>query len=1071
MAPTERPTPSGPIAPDLRIVESRVYRGGNIWSYEPAIHLVVDLGVLEDYPSDTIDGFTDRLLELLPGLENHGCSRGVKGGFIERLREGTWLGHVAEHVALQLQQEAGHDLRRGKTRGVKGQPGRYNVIYGYQDEGVGLAAGQLAVRLVNDLVAPAEDFDFEAELESFLRRAERTAFGPSTLAILEEAISRDIPYIRLNSASFVQLGQGVHAQRIRATMTSKTSALAVDIAGDKDLTAKLLGSAGLPVPKQDVVRTEAGAVQVAREIGHPVVVKPLDGNHGRGVGLNLMDDDAVRAAFALAKAESRGGYVVVESFITGRDYRCLIVGGRMQAIAERVPAHVIGDGEHTIEELVAITNSDPRRGVGHEKVLTKIKVDEAAIERVRDQGFELDSVPDRGIMVKLALTGNMSTGGISIDRTFDAHPDNVEIAEEAARLVGLDVAGIDFIAPDIASPVRETGGAICEVNAAPGFRMHTHPTIGEPQFIAKPVVDLLFPPGAPSRVPIVAVTGTNGKTTTSRMIAHIMKGVGRKVGMTSTDGIVIDERLVVKADASGPKSARMVLQNPRVDFAVMEVARGGILREGLGYDRNDVAVVTNVAADHLGQQGIDTVDQLAEVKAIITKVTRPTGWSVLNGDDPRVWAMRSGTRAKPWVFTLDPDSPAIREALGAGGRAITVLDGWVTVLDEHRVHDRLVAVVDLPMALSGLSVHNVANALAGAAAALAIGIPRAFVVEGLRSFAPDDRLNPGRMNTYTVPVTVGTATVIVDLAHNEAGLDALLDVCHGLCAPGAKVRLALGTAGDRTDDILRSLGEIAGRRADEVVLAHKEHYLRGRTIEEMERPLREGLLSVGVAHADSTPTELEGMTRLLANAHDGDVVAVMCHSERAAIAEWIAAHGGRPDDAAAIRRKVVRNRGEHPAQADIDALWEIDDPQARIAAGAALRAAHPGDPVVAYEYAGIFDSAGQEAAAVGLYEEALDGGLREPLRHRCLIQLASTLRNLGRLDEATARIEDAVAAEPTSIGARMFRAMILHDAGRATEGLRGLLEVVAAESSDADVQRYRRSLTAYAAELGDRVSP
>ena len=573
------------------------------------------------------------------------------------------------------------------------------------------------------------------------------------------------------------------------------------------------------------------------------------------------------------------------------------------------------------------------------------------------------------------------------------------------------------------------------------------------------------------KVPVVAVTGTNGKTTTTRLLAHIGMTAGRTVAWSSTDGVLAQGVLVEPGDYSGPAGARTVLATPGVELGILETARGGMLLKGLGVTHNDVSVVTNVSADHLGQQGIDTVDQLAEVKAIITKVTRPTGWSVLNGDDPRVWAMRSGTRAKPWVFTLDPDSPAIREALGAGGRAITVLDGWVTVLDEHRVHDRLVAVVDLPMALSGLSVHNVANALAGAAAALAIGIPRAFVVEGLRSFAPDDRLNPGRMNTYTVPVTVGTATVIVDLAHNEAGLDALLDVCHGLCAPGAKVRLALGTAGDRTDDILRSLGEIAGRRADEVVLAHKEHYLRGRTIEEMERPLREGLLSVGVAHADSTPTELEGMTRLLANAHDGDVVAVMCHSERAAIAEWIAAHGGRPDDAAAIRRKVVRNRGEHPAQADIDALWEIDDPQARIAAGAALRAAHPGDPVVAYEYAGIFDSAGQEAAAVGLYEEALDGGLREPLRHRCLIQLASTLRNLGRLDEATARIEDAVAAEPTSIGARMFRAMILHDAGRATEGLRGLLEVVAAESSDADVQRYRRSLTAYAAELGDRVSP
>ncbi|HQH08501.1 MAG TPA: cyanophycin synthetase, partial [Phycicoccus sp.] len=429
MTSSERPTPTGPLSPELRILESRVYRGGNIWSYDPAVHLVVSLGILEQYPSDTIPGFTDALLERLPGIHNHSCSRGVKGGFVERLREGTWLGHVAEHVALQLQQEAGHDLRRGKTRQVKGREGVYNVIYGYQDEGVGVAAGELAVRLVNDLVAHDEDFDFHAELEAFIRRAERLAFGPSTNAIIEEAISRDIPYIRLNGASLVQLGQGVHAQRIRATMTSKTSALAVDIAGDKDLTATLLGSAGLPVPKQHVVRTEAGAVQGAREIGHPVVVKPLDGNHGRGVGLNLMDDDAVREAFRAAKEQSRGGYVVVESFITGRDYRCLIVGGKMRAIAERVPAHVTGDGTHTISELVAITNSDPRRGVGHEKVLTKIAIDEAAIERVRAQGFELDSVPDQGVTVKLALTGNMSTGGISIDRTFDAHPDNIEIAE------------------------------------------------------------------------------------------------------------------------------------------------------------------------------------------------------------------------------------------------------------------------------------------------------------------------------------------------------------------------------------------------------------------------------------------------------------------------------------------------------------------------------------------------------------------------------------------------------------------------------------------------------------------
>ena len=445
---TDRPTPTGPAAPELSIVESRVYRGGNVWSYTPAIHLVVDLGVLEGYPTDTLEGFTERLVELLPGLEGHTCSRGVKGGFVARLREGTWLGHVTEHVALQLQQEAGHDVRRGKTRAVKGVPGRYNVIYGYADESVGLAAGTLAVRLVNHLVRAEEGFDFPEELDLFLRRAQRTAFGPSTAAILEEAVSRDIPYIRLNTASLVQLGQGVHAQRIRATMTSKTGALAVDLAGDKDMTTRLLASAGLPVPKQETVRTADAAVAAARRIGYPVVVKPLDGNHGRGVCLDLQTEDEVRAGFATAEGESRRGYVIVESFVTGRDYRCLIVGGKMQAIAERVPAHVVGDATHTVAELVEITNADPRRGVGHEKVLTRIKLDAAATALVQEQGFALDDVPPEGQMVKLALTGNMSTGGISVDRTFDAHPDNIEIAEEAARMIGLDVAVVTNIAPD-----------------------------------------------------------------------------------------------------------------------------------------------------------------------------------------------------------------------------------------------------------------------------------------------------------------------------------------------------------------------------------------------------------------------------------------------------------------------------------------------------------------------------------------------------------------------------------------------------------------------------------------------
>ena len=721
----DRPTPTGPASPDLRIVEARVYRGGNIWSYDPSIHLVVDLGVLEGYPTDALPGFTDQLLELLPGLENHTCSKGVRGGFVERMREGTWLGHVAEHVALQLQQEAGHDQRRGKTRMVKGSPGVYNVIYGYTNEEVGLAAGRLAVRLVNHLVEPDVEFDFADELERFLTRAERTAFGPSTAAILEEAVSRDIPFIRLNSGSLVQLGQGVHQQRIRATMTSKTSALAVDIAGDKDMTTKLLGSAGLPVPKQETVRSAEGAVAAARRIGFPVVVKPLDGNHGRGVCLNLRSDPEVHEAFAVAEDQSRRGYVIVESFVTGRDYRCLIVGGKMQAIAERVPAHVTGDGIHTVGELVELTNSDPRRGVGHEKVLTKIKVDAAAQELLREQGLTLDDVPPADTTVKLALTGNMSTGGISIDRTFDAHPDNIEIAEEAARLIGLDVAGIDFICPDIASPVREAGGAICEVNAAPGFRMHTHPTVGEPQYIAKPVVDLLFPPGAPSRVPIVAVTGTNGKTTTSRMIAHIMKGLGRQVGMTSTDGIVIDERLVVKSDASGPRSARMVLQNPRVDFAVMEVARGGILREGLGYDRNDVAVVTNIAPDHLGMRGIDTLEQLADVKAVVVEAVPRDGFAVLNADDPLVRRMRRRCSGSVVWFSLEEPGSRVRDFIDnhcrGGGRAV-VLDrtdrGDMIVIRHGRRSMQLAWTHLLPSTFGGTALFNVANAMAAAGAAL-----------------------------------------------------------------------------------------------------------------------------------------------------------------------------------------------------------------------------------------------------------------------------------------------------------------------------------------------------------------
>ncbi|MDQ6642153.1 MAG: cyanophycin synthetase [Actinomycetota bacterium] len=907
--------------PDLDIVETRVYRGANVWSYERSIHLVVDLGSLEDYPTNLLPGFTDELLRLLPGLREHSCSRGRRGGFVERLIEGTWLGHVTEHVALALQQAVGHDIRRGKTRQVQGERGRYNIVFGYVDEQVGLAAAQLAVRLVNDLVRHDHDFDFEGELEAFILRAERTAFGPSTQAILDEAVSRDIPWIRLNQHSLVQLGQGVHAKRIRATMTSATSAIAVDVASDKDLTTKLLGAAGLPVPKQESVRTADQAVNAANRIGYPVVIKPLDGNHGRGVCLDLQDAGEVRAAFPTAEGQSRRGWVIVESFVTGKDYRCLIIDGRLAAVAERVPASVTGDGTSTIEQLVELANADPRRGVGHEKVLTRIKVDDAAVGLVREQGYVLSDIPPPGETVKFALTGNMSTGGISIDRTFEAHPENVEIAEEAARMVGLDIAGIDFICPDITQPVRETGGAICEVNAAPGFRMHTHPTIGEPQFIAKPVVDMLFPPGATSRIPIVAVTGTNGKTTTSRMISHILKGMGRKVGMTSTDGVVIDERLLIKADASGPRSARMVLQNPRVDFAVFEVARGGILREGLGYERNDVAVVLNVQPDHLGLRGIDTVEQLADVKAVLVEAVPRDGHAVLNADDPLVREMRRRCSGQVVWFSMDEPGSETREMIDAhcrrGGKALVLEPserGEMIVVRHGRRDMQLAWTHLLPATFGGRARMNVQNALGAAAAAFAAGVPLHDIRQGLRTFSTSYYLSPGRLNE----IEVSGVHVIVDYCHNAPGMRMLGDFVDRVGETldsgselGKPSRIGvIATAGDRRDEDMRELGDIAARHFD-VVVIREDVALRKRA-----RGETAGLVHEGVRRAiadgarckqvEVVLDEIDAVRHAMARANHGDLLVVCVDQHPAVMAElenWSvtaqAGAGANPDAPAA----------------------------------------------------------------------------------------------------------------------------------------------------------------------------
>ncbi|HVF05219.1 MAG TPA: cyanophycin synthetase [Frankiaceae bacterium] len=885
-------------SPDLAVVETRVYRGHNYWSRGPAINLLVDLGSLEDWPSDRLPAVMDALLERLPGLARHTCSD--TGSLLgPRLREGTGIAHVVQHAALELQQEAGFDTRRGKTKPGK-TPRQHHVVYAYVDEQVGTAAGQLAIRLLNDLVSPDPAFDYDAGLERFLLDAERTAFGPSTQALLDEAGLRDIPFIRLNEGSLVQLGQGVYAKRIRATMTSGTSALATDIAGDKSLTLRLLANAGLPVPRSEVVRHDDDAVAFAKRIGYPVVVKPLDGNHGRGVGLDLRDEQAVRDAFPFAQGEARRGWVIVEQYLTGSDYRFLVVGGRLAACAERVPAHVVGDGVQSVRNLVAETNADPRRGVGHEKVLTRIKLDERAEELVRSQGYELDDVPEKGAAVTLTLTANMSTGGISIDRTLEVHPDNVEIAENAARVVGLDVAGIDFVAPDITQSVREAGGAIVEVNAAPGFRMHTHPTVGEPQYVAKPVLDLLFPPGSPSRIPIIGVTGTNGKTTTSRMIAHVFKGMGRTVGMTSTDGIVVDERLVIRADASGPKSARMVLQNPSVDFAVFEVARGGILREGLGYERNDVAVVLNVAPDHLGIGGVDTLEELARVKRVVVEAVPRDGFAVLNADDPLVAAMGEVCAGEVVWFSMQARNDLVEEHCHNGGRAV-VLErsalGDMVVIRHGRRSMQLAWTHLLPATFDGKALMNVQNAMAAAGAAFAAGAHLHDIRQGLRTFTTSFYLAPGRLNV----TDIDGIRVVVDYCHNAPGMRMLGDFVERLAEPrpGGSIEKTrrigvISTAGDRRDEDMRELGEAAAPHFDSIIV-REDRNLRRRKPGETAALVADGVRGAKDSRCrdlEIVLDELASARRAMEKANPGDLV-VICADQTGAVWAELQAHSAR----------------------------------------------------------------------------------------------------------------------------------------------------------------------------------
>jgi cyanophycin synthetase len=879
-----------------RVLEVGVYRGPHFFSHTPMIRIQMDLGVLEHWPSHRIDGFADRVLELLPGLERHGCSYKAPGGFVRRMREGTWLGHIIEHVALELQTLSGMDLTRGKTRSVPGRSGVYNIMYAYFEEQVGRLAGRLAVELVDSLLPaalrgcqrldriyddarylprPHEPFLPEA-IECLRALRARVGLGPTTQSIVSEAQYRGIPVMRLDDSSLVQLGEGRKQIRIRASVTGKTSSIGADIACDKELTKTLLHNAGVPVPRGVVVRSREEAYVTLRELRSPLVCKPLDGNHGRGVTLDIVTEDQLTQAFALARCHSP--QVVIEEQIAGRDYRILVVDGEVVAVAERKPAEVSGDGRHTVAELIERVNADPRRGEGHESVMTRIKVDDHVLALLQSQGLSLDSIPEAGRTVPLRATANLSTGGTGIDRTDEIHPDNSLIARRAARTVGLDVAGIDMLAPDIRESILATGGGVIEVNASPGLRMHLAPSEGQGRNVARAILDSLFPRDETACIPIFAVTGTNGKSTTARMVAHILRANGLTVGMTSTGGVYINEDRIVTGDASGPKSARMVLQDPTIDVAVLETARGGILREGLAFEVCDVGTVLNVSADHLGLKGINTVEELAAVKSLVLEVVKPGGCSVLNADDPLVGQMQRVARGRIAYFSMRGGaemSEALREHIGDGGlavvRELSVNRGDDIVLYERGDRTRVMSVAGLPAALGGAAEFNIQNAMAAIAMTFAHGVPLRTICHALASFSCSFEQNPGRLNIYD-----GHGfRVIVDYAHNPAGLRELCKVVANLRSHHRRCIGSISIPGDRRDEDILEMGRIAAGAFDVLVFRERPDG-RGRPSGEVNRLLRTGALQRGFSRdcIYEVPDENDATDLSLQIARGGDLVVL-----------------------------------------------------------------------------------------------------------------------------------------------------------------------------------------------------
>ena len=817
----------------MKILSVQALRGPNIWSVnrKKLIQMRLDLEEMEQLPTNKIPGFRQRLEAMFPTMIEHRCSEEERGGFFSRIERGTWMGHVIEHIALETQTLAGMETGFGRTRETK-TPGVYNVVFSYTEEKVGFFAAESAVKIAEALTN-GTDYDLTADLKKMREIREAVRLGPSTGSIVDEAVARDIPWIRMGTNSLVQLGYGINQMRFQATITCKTSNLAVDIACNKEETKRMLFDASIPVAKGDICVDEEDLKTCIDRIGYPIVLKPLDGNHGKGASINVINwEDAVEG-LGFAKKYSRR--VIVEKFITGHDFRILVIDNKMVASAQRVPANVVGDGKQNIQQLIDETNKDPRRGYGHENVLTEITVDRDTTDLLDKKGYNLETVPQKSEVVYLKSTANLSTGGTSIDITDMIHPENVFLAERISRVIGLDVCGIDIMAKNLTQPLKENGGVVLEVNAAPGFRMHLAPSEGLARNVAAPVIDMLYPLGKPSRIPIIAITGTNGKTTTTRLLAHIVKNNGFKVGFTTSDGIYVQNHMLEKGDTTGPLSAEFILKDPTVEFAVLETARGGILRSGLGFSKCDIGIITNIQEDHLGISDIHDLNDLARVKSVVVKSVKKDGWAVLNAEDKHCVDIAKDLDCKIAYFSMNEHCDVVVNHCRKGGIAAIYENGYVTI-KKGDWKMRVEKVTHIPLTLGGKAKFMIANVLAATLASYLWGFKTEDIKAPLETFIPSAAQTPGRMNIFNFK----NFKVMIDFAHNPSGYLGIEDFLQSVNSDH-KIGIIAGV-GDRRDSDIIECASIAARMFNHIVIRQEKH-LRGRTEEEIIALIVQGIKS------------------------------------------------------------------------------------------------------------------------------------------------------------------------------------------------------------------------------------